>query len=164
MTACALLVAVAALIVVAKVAVTTAQPDYDGDGDGIISKSEVIAAINDYLFGDGSLSKEELVRIINLYLYPPAPARVYVPPTATRTPTATATATPTSTPTPTATPTPSPEPTLSPEEQIVAELVGDDGCISQDERYAGAEVISRVNIFEIDQELAYRLLRAAYCE
>ena len=70
-------------------------------------------------------------------------------------------------PEPTATPEPAPEPTatpeLSPEEQIVADLVGDDGCISQDERANGAAVISRVNIFEIDQAATYRLFHAAYC-
>jgi hypothetical protein len=37
----------------------------------MIEKSEVIAAINDYLFGEGddAISKEEIIKIINLYLF-----------------------------------------------------------------------------------------------
>ena len=44
---------------------------YDDDGDGAIGKSEVIAAINDYLFGEGdeAISKPEVIRLINLYLF-----------------------------------------------------------------------------------------------
>ena len=42
---------------------------YDDDGDGAISKPEVIAAINDYLFGDGSLAKSHLIDLINLHLF-----------------------------------------------------------------------------------------------
>ena len=44
-----------------------------GNGNGMIEKDEVIAAINDYLFGtgDGTLapSKAEVIRLINLYLF-----------------------------------------------------------------------------------------------
>ena len=42
---------------------------YDDDGNGAIGKSEVIAAINDYLFGDGSLEKPHVIALINLYLF-----------------------------------------------------------------------------------------------
>ena len=42
---------------------------YDYDGDGAISRSEVIAAINDYLFGDGSIARSHVIAIINLYLF-----------------------------------------------------------------------------------------------
>ena len=56
--------------------VTTGDPlvaRYDANGNGEIEKSEVIKAINDYLFGtgDGTLapSKAEVIRLINLYLF-----------------------------------------------------------------------------------------------
>ena len=44
---------------------------YDDDGDGAIEKNEVIAAINDYLFGEGdeAISKSDVIRLINLYLF-----------------------------------------------------------------------------------------------
>ena len=44
---------------------------YDANGNGMIEKSEVIAAINDYLFGEGdqAISKAEVIRLINLYLF-----------------------------------------------------------------------------------------------
>ena len=44
---------------------------YDDDGDGVIEKSEVIAAINDYLFaeGDEAISKSDVIKLINLYLF-----------------------------------------------------------------------------------------------
>ena len=44
---------------------------YDDDGDGMIEKNEVIAAINDYLFGEGdeAISKAEVIELINLYLF-----------------------------------------------------------------------------------------------
>ena len=45
---------------------------YDTNGDGEIQKSEVIAAINDYLFpqaGVDPISKAEVIRLINLYLF-----------------------------------------------------------------------------------------------
>ena len=37
----------------------------------MIDKVEVIAAINDYLFGEGeeAISKAEVIRLINLYLF-----------------------------------------------------------------------------------------------
>ena len=41
---------------------------YDDDGDGMIEKSEIIAAINDYLF-DGIITKEQVIALINLYLF-----------------------------------------------------------------------------------------------
>ncbi len=46
---------------------------YDANGDGEIQKSEVIKAINDYLFpqaGVDPISKAEVIRLINLYLFP----------------------------------------------------------------------------------------------
>ena len=45
---------------------------YDDDGNGAIGKPEVIAAIDDYLFGDGSIAKSHLIDLINLYLSGPA--------------------------------------------------------------------------------------------
>ena len=42
---------------------------YDDDGNGQISKSEIIAAINDYLSGDGSIARSHLIDLINLYLF-----------------------------------------------------------------------------------------------
>ena len=46
---------------------------YDANGNGTIEKSEVIAAINDYLFGTGAdaPTKAEVIRLINLYLFGP---------------------------------------------------------------------------------------------
>ena len=44
---------------------------YDTDGNDQIDKSEVIEAINDYLFGvgDEQITKEQVITIINLYLF-----------------------------------------------------------------------------------------------
>ena len=55
-------------------AVTDGDPlivRYDANGNGMIEKNEVIAAINDYLFGEGdeAISKAEVIRLINLYLF-----------------------------------------------------------------------------------------------
>ena len=45
---------------------------YDTNGTSGIQKDEVIAAINDYLFGEGddAISKADVIRLINLYLFP----------------------------------------------------------------------------------------------
>ena len=44
---------------------------YDANGNGMIEKNEVIAAINDYLFGEGdeAISKAEVIKLITLYLF-----------------------------------------------------------------------------------------------
>ena len=44
---------------------------YDANGNGTIEKNEVIAAINDYLFGEGgeAISKSDVIKLINLYLF-----------------------------------------------------------------------------------------------
>ena len=44
---------------------------YDDDGNGAIGKSEVVTAINDYLFGEGdeAISKSDVITLINLYLF-----------------------------------------------------------------------------------------------
>ena len=44
---------------------------YDANNNGTIEKGEVIAAINDYLFGEGdaAISKGDVIRLINLYLF-----------------------------------------------------------------------------------------------
>ena len=44
---------------------------YDDNNNGMIEKGEVIAAINDYLFGEGdeAISKGDVIRLINLYLF-----------------------------------------------------------------------------------------------
>ena len=56
-------------------AVTTGDPlvnRYDADNNGTIDKSEVIQAINDYLFDEGEepITKTDVIRLINLYLFP----------------------------------------------------------------------------------------------
>ena len=47
---------------------------YDANNNGTIEKSEVISAINDYLFGeeDEAISKAEVIGLINLYLFGPS--------------------------------------------------------------------------------------------
>ena len=43
---------------------------YDANRNGTIEKSEVIKAINDYLFGGGEpITKSEVIKLINLYLF-----------------------------------------------------------------------------------------------
>ena len=44
---------------------------YDANNNGTIEKIEVIAAINDYLFGAGdeAISKSDVIKLINLYLF-----------------------------------------------------------------------------------------------
>ena len=44
---------------------------YDANGSGEIEKTEVLKAINDYLFGEGdeAISKPEVLRLINVYLF-----------------------------------------------------------------------------------------------
>ena len=44
---------------------------YDADDSGDIGKTEVLKAINDYLFGEGdeAISKPEVLRLINIYLF-----------------------------------------------------------------------------------------------
>ena len=43
---------------------------YDANGNGMIEKNEVIAAINDYLFGGGEpITKADVIKLINLYLF-----------------------------------------------------------------------------------------------
>ncbi len=42
---------------------------YDDDRNGTIEKSEVVEAIDDYLFGDGSVEKSHVVALIDLYLF-----------------------------------------------------------------------------------------------
>ena len=59
---------------VSDYAVTEGAPlvaRYDANNNGIIEKGEVIAAINDYLFGEGdeAISKAEVIKLINLYLF-----------------------------------------------------------------------------------------------
>ena len=48
---------------------------YDANGNGTIEKSEVIRAINDYLFPPGGveiITKADVIKLINLYLFPPS--------------------------------------------------------------------------------------------
>ena len=44
---------------------------YDDDESGDIDKSEVIMAINDYLFGvgDAAISKADAIEVISLYIF-----------------------------------------------------------------------------------------------
>ena len=47
---------------------------YDANGNGAIDRSEVIQAINDYLFGEGDpITRAEVIQLINLYLFGPTP-------------------------------------------------------------------------------------------
>ena len=53
---------------------TSEQPledRYDANNNSRIDKNEVLAAINDYLFGEGdaAISKGDVIRLINLYLF-----------------------------------------------------------------------------------------------
>ena len=49
---------------------------YDANNNGMIDKSEVIVAINDYLFGEGEpITKAEVIKLINLYLFGPSAAQ-----------------------------------------------------------------------------------------
>ena len=53
---------------------TSEQPledRYDTNNNGTIEKAEVIAAINDYLFGAGdeAISKSEVIELITVYLF-----------------------------------------------------------------------------------------------
>ena len=59
------------------IAVTAGDPliaRYDANGNSMIERGEVIAAINDYLFGegDGVISRSDVIRLINLYLFAPS--------------------------------------------------------------------------------------------
>ena len=64
-------------IAVSDHAVTGGDPlvaRYDGNGNGMIDKVEVIAAINDYLFGEGAgaIKKSDVIKLLNLYLFGPS--------------------------------------------------------------------------------------------
>ena len=49
---------------------------YDANNNGKIEKNEVIAAINDYLFGGATpITKADVIKLINLYLFGPAAAQ-----------------------------------------------------------------------------------------
>ena len=50
---------------------------YDTNHNGKIDRSEVIKAINDYLFGDGdqAISRSDVIKLINLYLFGPPAAQ-----------------------------------------------------------------------------------------
>ena len=49
---------------------------YDANKNGTIEKSEIIAAINDYLFGGATpITKADVIKLINLYLFGPAAAQ-----------------------------------------------------------------------------------------
>ena len=55
---------------------------YDTNNNGQIDRSEVITAINDYLFGDegDTITRAEVIKLINLYLFGPTPAPTAQPP------------------------------------------------------------------------------------
>ena len=58
---------------------------YDANGNGAIEKSEIIQAIDDYLFGEGSaITRAGVIHLIDIYLSGPTPS-----PTPTPTPTPT---------------------------------------------------------------------------
>ena len=50
---------------------------YDNNNNGTIERSEVFAAINDYLFGEGddAITRADVFKLINLYLFAPAAAQ-----------------------------------------------------------------------------------------
>ena len=58
-------------VTVTEEAPPTLLDRYDADDSGSIEKSEVTAAINEYLFGTGAdaISKEDIIEVINLYLF-----------------------------------------------------------------------------------------------
>ena len=54
---------------------------YDANLNGAIDRSEVIQAINDYLFGEGNaITRAEVIQLINLYLFGPTPSPTAQPP------------------------------------------------------------------------------------
>ena len=55
---------------------------YDANNNGQIDRSEVIMAINDYLFGDegDTITRAEVIKLIDLYLFGPTPAPTAQPP------------------------------------------------------------------------------------
>ena len=54
---------------------------YDANDNGAIDRSEVIQAINDYLFGEGApITRAEVIQLINLYLFGPTPSPTAQPP------------------------------------------------------------------------------------
>ncbi len=58
------------------------DPANDGNGNGAIDRSEVINAINDYLFGGGHpITRADVIKLINLYLFGPAGVQVPGAPT-----------------------------------------------------------------------------------
>ena len=62
--------------VTAGAAVDPLVARYDANKNGTIEKSEVIKAINDYLFGGATpITKAEVIRLINLYLFGPDTAQ-----------------------------------------------------------------------------------------
>ena len=50
---------------------------YDNNNNGTIERSEVIAAISDYLFGEGddAITRADVIKLIHLYLFAPAAAQ-----------------------------------------------------------------------------------------
>ena len=67
-------VATVSVLAIASVGSVSGQENsvgvrYDANGNGLIEKSEVIQAINDYLFGGGGITKAEVIRLINVYLF-----------------------------------------------------------------------------------------------
>ena len=67
------------------------DPANGGNGNGVIDRSEVIKAINDYLFGEGEpITRADVIKLINLYLFSPPPAPTAQPPGAPTNLTATA--------------------------------------------------------------------------
>lgn len=93
---------VTACVLTAKAEFSPSQ--YDADGDGSISKAELITAVNDYLFND-TITKSQLIQVINTYLFGDRVNTGESEPTPTPTPRPTPTLTPTPTPTPTPLPT-----------------------------------------------------------
>ena len=62
--------------VTAGAAVDPLVARYDANKNGTIEKSEVIKAINDYLFGGATpITKADVIKLINLYLFGPAAAQ-----------------------------------------------------------------------------------------
>ena len=62
--------------VTAGAAVDPLVDRYDANNNGTIEKNEIIAAINDYLFGGATpITKADVIKLINLYLFGPAAAQ-----------------------------------------------------------------------------------------
>lgn len=55
-------------VAMARVTITFSPSSYDENGNGVVDRSEVIEAINDYLYGALGITSADVIGLINLYL------------------------------------------------------------------------------------------------